>query len=78
MQARRERKRREDPLCKRCRERGIVRPWTQLDHTVALVNGGEDTDENTQGLCDECHEAKTREDLGQQGKQRIGTDGWPA
>lgn len=77
LQARRERKRQDDPLCKRCREHGRVRAWTQLDHIIALTNGGEDTDANTQGLCDECHEAKTREDLGQECRQRIGTDGWP-
>lgn len=61
-----------------CLEQGRVRAWTQLDHIVALTNDGEDTDENTQGLCDECHEAKTRKDLGQHEKQRIGVDGWPA
>lgn len=78
LQARRERKRAEQPLCIRCLERHIVRAWTQLDHAIALTNGGEDTDENTQGLCDECHAEKTREDLGQQPRQTIGADGWPA
>ena len=56
------------PLCVHCLERGIVNAATQLDHIVALVNGGKDFDEddeqNRQGLCDSCHEAKTDEDLG--------------
>lgn len=54
------------PLCVRCLERGIVRAWTQLDHVTALVNGGEESSDpmrNRQGLCDECHDAKTRDDL---------------
>lgn len=67
-----------EPLCRRCAARSIVRIATQRDHIVALTNGGKDTEDNVQPLCDECHEAKTREDLGQRGKQTIGTDGWPA
>lgn len=65
------------PLCVRCVERGIVRAATQLDHRVALVNGGTDTPDNRQGLCDDCHETKTREDLGQRIRPSIGVDGWP-
>jgi 5-methylcytosine-specific restriction protein A len=77
LQARRERHKRSNPLCVRCQAKGIVRPWTQLDHVKALVNGGTDTDDNLQGLCDDCHAAKTAEDMGQTKRQTIGTDGWP-
>jgi 5-methylcytosine-specific restriction enzyme A len=52
------------PLCVECEKRGIVRLATQLDHVVALVNGGTDTPDNRQGLCDPCHAIKTAADLG--------------
>jgi 5-methylcytosine-specific restriction enzyme A len=58
LQERRERKRQENPLCRPCLERGEVRVWTQLHHEVPLWQGGSDTDENTEGLCDACHEAQ--------------------
>jgi 5-methylcytosine-specific restriction protein A len=61
LQERRERKRRENPLCVHCEANGITRIWTQLDHTIALEHGGPDTYENTQGLCDACHDVKTLE-----------------
>lgn len=48
-----------NPLCVKCQSLGLVTLATQRDHIVALEEGGEDTDENTQGLCDPCHEAKS-------------------
>lgn len=54
---------REHPLCVHCIARGIVTPATELDHIVALVNGGTDTPDNRQGLCTNCHAAKTAQDL---------------
>jgi 5-methylcytosine-specific restriction endonuclease McrA len=62
-----------------CARDGIARVWTQLDHIVALHKGGPDTDANLQGLCDDCHEVKTRKDMGYTGPrpQRIGLDGFP-
>ena len=53
------RKRREQPLCRPCRERGVVRVWVHLDHIIPLHQGGPDTYENTEGLCAECHLAKS-------------------
>ena len=56
------------PLCVMCQARGAIRLATQLDHITALVNGGKDFDEdegeNRQGLCEDCHRAKTLQDLG--------------
>jgi hypothetical protein len=63
----REAYRRLSPLCERCRAQGRVRVWTQLDHRVALSNGGADFDVDPgqrQGLCAPCHAEKTAEDRG--------------
>lgn len=55
----RERRRRRDPLCVLCLEKDLVEPTTQIDHIVRLADGGPDTDENTRGLCDACHDKVT-------------------
>ena len=73
---------RHNPLCVRCLEKGRVRLWTELDHIEPLKAAGgkgEDVPENRQGLCSECHAAKTAEDMGYKywPKVVIGTDGWP-
>jgi hypothetical protein len=55
----------------------------ELDHTQALKAGGgkgEDTEENSQVLCnglDGCHRAKTAKDMGSREVRQIGADGWP-
>ena len=67
----------EQPICVACKAKGRVTVATQVDHIVALVNGGEDDHDNRQALCEECHEAKTRRDLGQRERPLIGLDGWP-
>lgn len=69
---------RDNPLCVRCKARGIVREATQLDHIVALVNGGKDVESNRQGLCDDCHAAKTAEDMGHRAKHGCDVSGFPA
>lgn len=50
---------RRDPLCAECRRQGRVRLATQRDHIKPLAEGGADDRDNEQGLCDECHEAKS-------------------
>lgn len=67
------------PLCEKCLLETPPRTTlaTELDHIVALVNGGTNADSNRQGLCSTHHEAKTAQDLGHKPKQRIGIDGWP-
>lgn len=66
-----------NPLCVRCKAKGIVRMWEELDHIVSLDKGGEDILENTQGLCKPCHAEKTAEDMGYRKRTEIGLDGWP-
>ena len=48
-----------DPPCVKCKEAGHVTLATQRDHKVPLAEGGTDTDDNVQGLCDACHREKT-------------------
>jgi len=81
---------RRNPLCKRCltgkcahRNDGkeCCRAAEQVDHIVPLFKGGQESKRadhpNLQGLCDACHEIKTREDLGHKHKPTIGLDGYP-
>lgn len=47
------------PRCAQCtRKMGPADDW-DLDHVLALENGGTDADENFQVLCETCHDAKT-------------------
>lgn len=74
-QARRRRLLEREPLCRMCLSKGTVRQAVVADHIVALVNGGSDTEDNLQPLCQSCHDEKTRRDLGL--RPEIGVDGWP-
>ena len=65
------------PLCVACQRAGRLTVASELDHIVALVNGGDNEEENLQGLCAPCHVDKTARDLGQRVKPVIGLDGWP-
>lgn len=68
---------RKNPLCVRCMGIGRARLATQLDHVIALVNGGADADINRQGLCDECHTDKTADDMGYRRKHQVSASGLP-
>lgn len=51
---------------------------TEVDHVVPLEQGGAVFDwSNLQSLCQDCHTDKTRQDLGQKPRPRIGADGYP-
>ena len=73
------RRRRADqhPLCVACLAQGLVTPTVEIDHVLALKDGGTDTDDNVQGLCAGCHAAKTARDMGYRQRIEIGLDGWP-
>lgn len=60
LQRERERLFADDSLCVECRKRGRVTVATIRDHKLALAFGGTDTAENTQGLCTDCHDAKSK------------------
>jgi 5-methylcytosine-specific restriction protein A len=44
-----------EPLCRNCRRRAAV----IRDHVVPLAEGGTDTEDNTQGLCQSCSDVKS-------------------
>ncbi|MDH0049642.1 HNH endonuclease [Comamonas terrigena] len=59
LQRLREDRKRENPLCVECKRRGEVRLWDVLDHVIPLEEGGTNDPGNLQGLCHDCHGAKT-------------------
>lgn len=66
-----------NPLCVRCQQQGIVRLATEVDHIIPLYRGGSESYDNRQGLCDECHKAKTIEDMGYKARPGCDVDGVP-
>jgi len=66
-----------EPLCRHCKERGIVRASVTPDHIKPLAKGGTDTDDNIRCLCREHHDEVTRIEFGHKRRLPIGKDGWP-
>lgn len=56
------------PLCAECQKAERVRAAQEVDHVVPLFKGGMDEWENLQGLCIDCHKAKTEKDMGRVAK----------
>ena len=50
---------REEPLCRPCNEAGRVSAALEVDHIVPRTQGGSSERANLQGICRECHRAKT-------------------
>jgi len=50
------------PLCVVCEQQGRVSVAVIRDHVVPLGEGGTETEDNTQALCQSCSDAKTREE----------------
>lgn len=75
--AQRARRLRSEPLCRDCRDKGLVQAATVIDHIVPLISGGDDSDANCRALCHECHRTRTAEQFGYRKLQQIGADGWP-
>jgi 5-methylcytosine-specific restriction protein A len=49
----------EEPFCRLCLAQDTQRPTDVVDHIVPLAWGGPDERWNKQGLCNECHDAKS-------------------
>ncbi len=64
-------------LCEHCKAKGRVTVATVVNHKLPLAHGGEDIDENTENLCDECDEIETARVFGHKKRVTIGSDGWP-
>jgi 5-methylcytosine-specific restriction protein A len=45
--------------CEACAKDGVIRLGCEVDHIVALEDGGSNDDDNLQLLCYDCHLAKT-------------------
>lgn len=69
--------RRDRYLCQLCDKAGRVRPATEVDHIVALVNGGTDALSNLQSVCITCHKLKTGADLGHKVSSACDASGRP-
>lgn len=65
------------PLCVKCLEKGLYVQATELDHIIALTNGGKEERSNRQGLCNNCHKEKTIIDLNYKPVVKTGLDGFP-
>lgn len=68
---------RRDPLCVRCRKRGLIVASQEVDHVIPLGKGGKEEDSNRQGLCHDCNQAKRAEDFGYTRKFGCDENGLP-
>lgn len=66
-----------DPYCAMCGKLTDYPGGFELDHRVALTNGGTNEDSNLQVLDHACHEIKTAADIGYKVRPTIGLDGYP-
>lgn len=48
-----------EPMCRKCKQNGIIRGASHVDHIKPVNDGGDDSFENLQPLCHSCHSAKT-------------------
>lgn len=53
--------------CEECGLKLLARRW-EIDHIIALTNGGTNDPKNLRLLCEPCHKAKTRTDKGTMAK----------
>lgn len=69
-----------EPLCRLCQAKNPPRVTaaTIADHIIPRAKGGSGDISNLQPVCAQCHDEKTRKDLGwKPPRKQIGLDGWP-
>jgi 5-methylcytosine-specific restriction enzyme A len=67
----------DEPLCRLCREQGILRRAVERDHIKPIAEGGSEDRENTQPLCHEHNQERMRKQRGHRKRPVTGVDGWP-
>lgn len=69
------------PLCAHCLAKGRLTPAVEVDHIVALANGGTHDRANLQSLCSACHIIKTKQDVAllrlNTAVPGVDENGWP-
>lgn len=53
---------RDNYLCQPCILDGRITEATEVDHRVNKAGGGDDSPENLQSICSDCHKAKTAQE----------------
>jgi len=49
-----------EPLCRECAKHDVTTAACEVDHVVALADGGTDDPDNLQSLCHDCHDVKSK------------------
>ncbi len=62
-----------EPFCRKCLAAGKKVKTDVVDHVVPLAWGGSDDRGNKQGLCDPCHDEKSKaeREIGRRGRGRV-------
>ena len=51
-----------DPLCERCKMKGLLKPATEVHHRIAVRDGGDPFDvDRLESLCKPCHSRESAE-----------------
>ena len=69
--------RRDQGLCRHCRDKGRVTVATEVHHVVPVAKGGTDDEANLLSLCRDCHEAADLAERGARRRRAVGADGYP-
>lgn len=63
--------RRDNWLCQPCQREGRITPATECDHIKPKAQGGMDSMDNLQAICNMCHRAKTTREAAEAQGRRV-------